>query len=105
MIIHDDDDDSDLAQMALFNKFLELPRCTIFRLDCKELHRIIAPIVIGRGVVRKQWILSYGEYFHRIDAESFKVIQFVDCACERLIERADVHLVYDHSIECGLSER
>src|SRR6266849_3977348 len=105
MIIDHVDDDSDLAQMALFNELLELLRRAIFRLDGKELHGIVAPIVIGRSVVGKQWILSYRQYLHRIDAESLQVVQFVDRAYERLIERTDVHLVYDHSIESGLGER
>src|SRR6267378_6436614 len=105
MIIDHVDDDSDLAQMALFNELLELLRRAIFRLDRKELYGIVAPIVIGRGVVGKQWILSYGEYFHRIDAESLQVVQFFDGACECLIERTNVHFVYDHSIESGLGER
>src|SRR6267378_2432141 len=105
MIIDHVDDDSDLPQMALFNELLELLRRAIFGLDRKELHGIVAPIVIGWGVVGKQWILSYGEYFHRIDAKSLQVVQFLDGACERLIERTDVHLVDDHSIESGLGER
>src|SRR5712691_6143442 len=105
MIIDHVDDDSDLAQMALFNELLELLRRAIFRLERKELHGIVTPIVIERNVVGKQWILSYGKYFHRIDAESLQVVQFLDGAYERLIERTDVHLVYDHSIEGGLGER
>src|SRR5260370_22068821 len=99
MIIDHVYDYSDLAQMALFNQLLELLRRTIFRLDRKELHRIVAPIVIGRGVVGKQWILSYGEYFHRIDAESLQVLPFLDSAYERLIERTGAPLADDPSIQ------
>src|SRR6266446_732039 len=105
MIIDHVDDDSDLPHMALFNELLELLWRAIFRFDGKELHGIVAPIVIVRDVVGKQWILSYRQYLHRIDAESLQVVQFVDSAYERLIERTDVHLVDDHSIESRLGER
>src|SRR5215510_10877895 len=105
MIIDHVDDDSDLPHMAPFNELLELLWRAIFRFDRKQLHGIVAPIVIGRGVVGKQWILSYGEYFHRIDAESLQMVQFLDGACERLLKRTDVHLLDDHSIESGLGKR
>jgi hypothetical protein len=34
----------------------------------------------------------------------FQVVQFFDSACERVIERTDVHLVYHHAIERGAGE-
>src|ERR1700758_5218941 len=105
MIIDHVYDNSDLVQMALFNELLELLWRAIFRFDGKELHGIVAPIVIGRSVVGKQWILSYGEYLNRIDPESLQIVEFFNGAEERLIERTDVHLVYDHSVEGGLGER
>ena len=96
---------ADLALMAFFNELLELLRRAVFGLHREELHGIVAPIVIGRSVVGEQGILSDGEHFHRIDAEIFQVVQFLDSTGERVIKRPDVQLINHHGIEGRLGER
>src|SRR5438132_11776689 len=93
-----------LPLMALFNEFFELLRRAVFGLYREELHWIVAPIVICRGVVCKQGILSDREHFHRIDAEILQVVQFLQSAGERVAKCTYVHLVNHYSIEGGLGK-
>src|SRR5579872_4636567 len=51
MVIDHVYNDRDLPLVALFDEFLEISRRAIFGFDCKQFDRIVAPVVVRRGMV------------------------------------------------------
>src|SRR6266851_8311463 len=63
MIIDHINNDRDLPLMTLLDELLEFLRCPVLRLHREELDRIVAPIVVGGGVVGELGILRDGQHF------------------------------------------